>query len=364
MRYFLIAGEASGDLHGSNLMRAIKQSDSNAVFAFWGGDAMQNEYKDGLLTHYRDINIMGFIEVIKNLGRIRNNLKRCKEDIISFQPDIIIFIDFPGFNLRMASFAKQNGYKTAYYIAPKIWAWNEKRGKKLEKYIDLLLLIFPFEKEYFKKWQVNSLYVGNPLIDEIESNTQETKPIKSVLLMPGSRKQEIKSTLPTMLYLAKLWPHYQFQIAGAPGIDAHFYNAFNIQSNVEIKYNQTYALLKEADVAIVCSGTATLETALFGVPQICVYKGNKISIFIAKILVKIKYISLVNIILNKAAIPELIQENFTLSNIETLTKELLSESERVKKQLDDYRLLREMLGENGAAERAAQAIIALVNQKQ
>ena len=370
MKYFLIAGEASGDLHGSNLIKAIKQTDPNATFNFWGGDLMQQQ-AEGLVMHYKQVTIMGFVEVVMNIRSIFKNLETCKKQIIDFNPDVVILIDYPGFNLRIAEFCKQNGIKTTYYIAPKIWAWKESRGKKLEKFVDQLLLIFPFEVSYFKKWQVNSLYVGNPLIDAIAShkpnhefkaqNNALNKPV--IALLPGSRKQEIAKILPLMLQVITQFPDYQFIIAGAPGINPSFYQSY-LNPQVTVVYGQTYDLLQNAEGAIVCSGTATLETALFNVPQVCGYVANPISYRIAKLLVKnIKYISLVNLCLNKPAIIELIQHDFTISNMTTELKAILPGGAKHKTLMQDYLKLQHDLGGVGASNKAAQAIIKLAEHK-
>ncbi|MBC7381437.1 MAG: lipid-A-disaccharide synthase [Bacteroidia bacterium] len=359
MKYFLIAGEASGDLLGASLMGGIKHLDSNAVFNYWGGELMLQK-SPGLLQHYKNINIMGFVEVVLKLRTISKNLTLCKEQILAFNPDIVVLIDYPGFNLRIAGFAKENNFKTAYFIAPKIWAWNEKRGKKLEKYIDHLLLIFPFEPAYFKKWKVKSTYVGNPLTSLIK-NFKSTSDFTTVnglgnnniiALLPGSRKQEIKRILPVMVKLAKHYPQYKFVIAGAPSIDVSFYQPY-LNNQVKIVFDQTYNLLSFANAAIVCSGTASLEAALFNVPQVCCYAANKLSYQLAIWFVKIQYISLVNLILNKPAIKELIQDDFTEDNVLTELKAILPGGSRHIQLLHDYDALNKLLGSENASINAA-----------
>lgn len=365
MKYFIIAGEASGDMHGANLMKALKLQDPQAEFQFWGGDRMQAE-ASGLLKHYRELAIMGFIEVIVKLGTIFKNMQQCKDQIEAFNPDRLIFIDYPGFNLRIAAWAKEKGYLTCYYIAPKIWAWNEKRGKKLEKYIDRLLLIFPFEVDYFKKWKVNAYYVGNPLMDEItqfkpnphfrkQMNLVEDQ--KIIALLPGSRKQEIAKILPMMIASLEPFKEYQLIVAGAPSITRDFYTPF-LNNKVHLIYNDTYNLLHVSDAAIVCSGTATLETALLNVPQLCSYVANEVSYRIAMALVKLKYISLVNLNLNRLCITELLQHDMNENNIQREFKLILPGGTKRNKMLDDYEELRNLLGKEGASKKAAAIIMA------
>lgn len=360
MRYFIIAGEASGDLHGSNLIRSIRKKDQHAEFNFWGGDLMKAE-SPGLLVHYKEVTIMGFVEVLFNLRTIFKNLDRCKQQILEFKPDVVILVDYPGFNLRIAEFCKQKGLKTVYYIAPKIWAWKENRGKKLEQFIDLLLIIFPFEVPYFKKWRVKTRYVGNPLVETIENHITEhppaaTEPRPSIALLPGSRKQEISRILPVMLQVVSRFPQYHFTIAGAPGLDEHFYKPY-LNNQVGVVFAQTYNLLQNSTAAIVCSGTATLETALFGVPQVCGYVANPVSYAIARLLVKIKYISLVNLCLDKPAITELIQQDFNPGRIARELEAVLPGGARYEALKADYALLKERLGGTGASDKAAEAIL-------
>lgn len=362
MRYFIIAGEASGDLHGSNLMRSIKQADGNAEFNFWGGDLMKAE-ADGLLVHYKDVTIMGFVEVLFNLRTIFKNLSTCKEQILAFKPDVVVLIDYPGFNLRIAQFCKEHGIKTAYYIAPKIWAWKENRGKKLEKFVDLLLIIFPFEVNYFKKWAINTRYVGNPLVDSIAGSTKpgEKKEELLITLMPGSRKQEITKILPVMLQVVTRFKGYRFIIAGAPGMNREFYAPY-LNKQVEVVFGETYRLLQNSTAAIVCSGTATLETALFNVPQVCGYVANPVSYAIAKNLVKINYISLVNLCLDKPAITELIQGDFTPDKITEELVKILPGGASHDRLMADYKELRQLLGHEGASDKAAKEIIGLIEE--
>lgn len=365
MKYFIIAGEASGDLHGGNLMKALKQKDPAAQFQFWGGDLMAAE-ANGLLKHYKQVTIMGFVEVVLNLRSIFSNIKLCKQHIEAFQPDVVILIDYPGFNLRIAEFCKTKNIKTVYYIAPKVWAWKENRAKKLEAFVDRLLLIFPFEIDYFKKWKVNAFFVGNPLLDAIaqfipnpnfrKQNKLDNRPI--IALMPGSRKQEIAKILPMMLSSTQEYSQYQLVIAGAPGMDSQFYKPY-LNDRVSIVFNETYDLLSQSTAAVVCSGTATLETALFNVPQVCGYVANPLSYTIAKWLVKIKYISLVNLNLNRTCITELIQHEFSTPNLTRELNAILPNGDQRERMLSDYAELHRILGGEGASIRAASEIITL-----
>lgn len=369
MKYFIIAGEPSGDLHGSNLIQAIQQKDKQSEIKFWGGDWMKQKAPDGLLTHYKEITTMGIVEVVKKLGSIFKNMNRCKSDILNFKPDVVVFIDFPGFNIRIAEFCKTNGIKTAYYIAPKIWAWKEYRGKKLEKFIDELIIIFPFEVEYFKKWKVNCTYVGNPLLDSIAKyrsaqlqNARTQNQIPTIALLPGSRRQEITKILPVMLSVVKHFPNHKFVVAGVSALDNSVYAPF-VQDNIEIVYDKTYQVLENAEAAVVCSGTATLETALLNVPQVCGYIANPISVWIARKLVSVKYASLVNLCLNRFAITELIQEEFTTENIVKELSLILPNGEKRETLLNDYAIVRAMLDKQGASSGAAEVIINLARKQ-
>ncbi len=363
MKYFLIAGEASGDALAASLMAGILKEDSEASFAYWGGDAMQ-KIAPGLLQHYKDITMMGFVEVLMRLREVLGNLKRCQADVLNFNPDILILVDYPGFNLRMARFAKENSFKTCYYIAPKIWAWNEKRGYKIEKYVDLLLLIFPFEPNYFRKWKVKSVYVGNPLVQQAKHTFKRPdflskigadphKPI--IALLPGSRKQEIKRMLPTMLSLAEELPSYQFLIAGAPGLDKSFYAQW-LNSTVNIVFDETAQVLKHATAAVVCSGTATLETAIMNVPQVCAYAAHPISYNIAIRVVKVKYVSLVNLNLDRLVVNELIQKDYTKEKLLNELIQVLPGGQKLEKMRQDYAELKSLFGEEDAGLKGAKEI--------
>jgi lipid-A-disaccharide synthase len=362
MRYYIIAGEASGDLHASNLVKELKKRDANAHFRCWGGDLLQATGAT-VIKHYRDLAFMGFAEVIANLGTILNNLKFCKKDILNYQPDVLILIDYPGFNLRIAEWAKQQGFKIVYYISPQVWAWKENRVKKIKRSVDLMLVILPFEKDFYTKWNYPVHYVGHPLIEVIDQfRTTHTQPTLSekpiIALLPGSRKQEILKKLPIMLSVAKHFPQYQFIVAQAPGLDDAFYAPMlNAYSNVSAVRNETYLLLSLASAALVTSGTATLETALFGVPEVVCYKGSSVSYHIAKRLLTIKFISLVNLIMDKPVITELIQGALTT---ESLVKELnlLTGNAAVQQRIkSDYDQLRHLLSQGGHASANAAGLI-------
>ncbi len=364
MKYYLIAGEASGDLHGSNLMKALKTEDAFAEFRYFGGDKMQAEGGE-LVKHYADMAFMGFTEVLLNLRTIFRNLKTCKVDLLAYQPDVLILIDFPGFNLKIAEFAKQHGIKVCYYISPKVWAWNQKRVLKIKRIVDHMFCILPFEVAFYKDWGMEVDYVGNPLLDEISlfapneqfiaHNQLTEKPI--IALLPGSRKQEIERLLPVMLSVTDEFKDYQFVIAAAPTFNAAYYHQF-IEENkvVSLVFSQTYDLLHNAQAAIVASGTATLETALFKVPQVVVYKGGTISIAIARLLVKIRFISLVNLIVDRKIVTELIQEDCSKNKVAEELKMILSAEGRVK-MLNDYEDLHQLMGKAGASEKTARLIV-------
>ena len=364
MKYYIIAGEASGDLHGSNLIKELKKLDAAAAIRCWGGDLMQQAGAH-LVKHYRDLAFMGFAEVVKNLGTILKNLKFCKKDILQFKPDALILIDYPGFNLRIAKWAKQQGLKVIYYISPQVWAWKENRVKEMKKDIDKMIVIIPFEKEYFKnKWNWEVEYVGHPLAEETERHIAQgtsirfaEKPI--VALLPGSRKQEIAKKLPVMLEASKFFPGYQFIIAEAPSVEDEFYSNFTKRySNVSAVKNQTYNLLSQAKAALVTSGTATLETALFGVPEVVCYKGSIISYQIAKRVIKVKYISMVNLIMDRLVVKELIQNDLTVENLKHELHELLTNEKRIAELKKDYAELKQILSEGGnASAKAARSII-------
>ena len=363
MKYYIIAGEASGDLHASNLIRELKNLDTHADIRAWGGDLMMAQGAE-IVKHYRELAFMGFKEVIVNLRTIFRNIDFCKEDIAAWKPDVIIFVDYPGFNLRIADWAKKAGFKTVYYISPQLWAWKEGRVKQIKKNIDKMLVILPFEKEFYKKHQYEVEFTGHPLLDVTENfladNNLGNKPI--IALLPGSRKQEISKMLDIMLRMVPRFPEYTFVIAGAPSMEDSVYSEIIKDKEVAIVRNQTYQLLSHSTAALVTSGTATLETALFNVPEVVCYKGSKISYAIAKRLVKVPFISLVNLIAEKEIVRELIQDDF---NEETLAAELtkiLNDSRYCDNMLSEMLSLKNKLGGRGASKRAAESIYAFVMQ--
>ena len=367
MKYYIIAGEASGDLHGSNLIKAICDQDKNAEIRAWGGDEMEKAGAN-LVKHYRDLSFMGFYEVLINITSILKNLSFCKVDIKQFNPDKIIFIDYPGFNMRIAKWAKRNRFNTYYYIAPQIWAWNENRIKDIKSSVDKMYVILPFEKKYFKKkhnYQVQ--YLGHPLMDSIRdfkknykknffesNNLNHNKEI--IAILPGSRKQEIKKILSTMLEVVEYFPKYQFVIGAAPNVDDFFLK--KIIKNKKIKFikNQTYSLLSNSKAALVTSGTATLETSIFKVPMVVCYKTSFLSYLLAKFFVKIKFISLVNLIMEKEIIKELIQENCIKQNIVRELKNILN-PKKIDELDTEYDKLINLLGAHGTSYRIANDIL-------
>ncbi len=394
MKYYIIAGEKSGDIHGANLMREIRNLDATATFRFWGGDEMLKVSPVGLVKHIKELAFMGFVEVLFNIRTILNNISLCKKDILNFSPDVVVFIDYPGFNLRMVKFCKLNQFKTIYYISPQIWAWKEGRINIIKKFVDRLYVILPFEKQYYIERGFNRVeFVGHPLLDQINQytahkdlhsfmleNTLDNS--KIIALLPGSRKQEIKKMLPLF---AKVSTHpyfhnYHFVICGVSFFDVQFYkhyfqlgipeykkdflelNHSFFYKNVSIVFDKTYDVLKYAKAAMVTSGTATLETALFNVPQLVCYKGNPISYYIAKKLVKIKYISLVNLILEEEAVKEFIQQEATVDQLVTQLKHLTHNNEYIQNQLDKYKKLHHMLGGIGASKKVAGFIVQNMKQ--
>ncbi len=361
MKYYLIAGEASGDLHGANLMKAILKNDTQAKFRFWGGDKMQ-AVGGTLVKHYRDLAFMGFAEVLRNILTIQKNFAFCRRELLKFAPDVVVLIDYPGFNLRMAKFAHNNGMKVVFYISPTIWAWKQSRVYKVKKYVDRMMVILPFEKDFYARFDYQADFVGHPLLDELAEeksverkdflklNDLPDKPIVAVL--PGSRTQEIKKILPKMLAVAPQFSKYQFVTAGVWSVPETVY----LRQKSPVVFDQTHALLRHADAALVASGTATLETAILGVPQVVCYETSPVSYFIARLLVHIKFISLVNLILDREVVKELIQHKFSEKNLMVELHDLL-ESDKWRKQIvSEYALLGKKLGNSGASENAAAVI--------
>ncbi|MCF6342945.1 MAG: lipid-A-disaccharide synthase [Bacteroidales bacterium] len=369
MKYYIIAGEASGDLHASNLMKAMKAEDKHADFRFWGGGLMA-EQGGTLVKHYRDLAFMGFAEVLLNLKTILKNISFCKNDLLYYQPDVLILVDYPGFNLRIAEFARKKGVKIIYYISPQVWAWKQSRVHKIKRAVDKMLVILPFEKFFYAKYGIEVNFVGHPLLDALADEKPENradfllangladKPI--VALLPGSRKQEVSKMLQIMLQLVNHFQHVQFVVAGVGSLTDSFYAEIIGGKPVKVLQNKTHAILRNADAALVTSGTATLETALMGVPEVVCYKGNWFSYQIAKRVIHVKYISLVNLIMDREVVKELIQDEL---NAVRLTEELnsLLRDAQVKLRLkNDYSELKEKLGKAGASQRAARIIVDFV----
>ena len=369
MRYYIIAGEASGDLHGSNLIRELKKKDASAAIRCWGGEKMQAAGAT-LVKHYKELAFMGFLEVIKNLPTILKNIKFCKTDILQFKPNALILIDYPGFNLRIAKWAKQQGIPVIYYISPQVWAWKENRVKLIKKCVDKMLVILPFEKEFYAKWNYEVEYVGHPLVEvvdrflltvdrsELSTTNNGQRLTDNIALLPGSRKQEILKKLPIMLEVAKHFPDYQFVVAKAPGLDDSFYASLLAPyKNVSSVVNKTYELLVQSKAALVTSGTATLETALFAVPEVICYKGSAFSYQIAKRLIKIKFIGLVNLIMDKEVVKELIQDELTVANLKHELNLLLTDKAKQQQLKEDYNELKALLSKGGHASANAAASI-------
>jgi lipid-A-disaccharide synthase len=375
MRYFIIAGEQSGDLHGSNLVKELFVADANAEIFCWGGDLMESSGAT-LLVHYRKMAFMGFGAVIKNLGAISKNFKLCKQHITEYKPDVVIFIDYPGFNLRIAAFAKNEGYKTFYYISPKLWAWNEGRVKKIKKFIDRMFIIFPFEVDFYKKHGITVEYYGNPLSDEIERRISlfpskdkmfsalgiEEKPV--IALLAGSRRSEIEKGLPEMIKSINHFPEYQFVLAGVKNIPDELYSKIIRDAPVRVIKEKTYEILYIADAALVTSGTATLEAALLGTPQVVCYKGDFFSMIIAWFLVRVKYISLVNLIMGYEVVKELVQYDLTENSMVKELKAILPGGANREKLLSGYQALKIKLGSSGASASIAREMVAELKKEQ
>jgi lipid-A-disaccharide synthase len=359
MKYYIIAGEPSGDLHGANLVYALKQVDPDAEFRGWGGDKME-EQGATIVKHYRDLAFMGFVEVAANIRTILSNLSFCKRDITQYGPDAVILIDYPGFNLQIAKFLHARNIKTIYYISPQVWAWKKSRVHTIKKVVDKLLVILPFEHDFYKTYDVNAEFVGHPLLDalpEYKPAAAYTMNKKSVVaLLPGSRRQEISKVLPVMLSVVKDFPEADFVIAGVPSIGESYYKEFTKDHNVKVVMNDTYNLLARARAALVTSGTATLETALIGVPEVVCYKAGSLSYAIARRLVKVKYISLVNLIMDKPVVKELIQHELNRQTLRGELNNLLNNQKYRDTMFAQYSELRKVLGGKGASQRAAAGI--------
>lgn len=365
MKYYIIAGETSGDLHGANLIKALKKEDPNAVFKIVGGNQMQDAAQQTALIHTSEMAFMGFVEVIKNLSKIAKNLKKVKADIDAFQPDTVILIDFPGFNLKIAAYAKKHNIKTCYYISPKIWAWNQGRVHKIKKIVDHMFCILPFEVDFYKKFGMKVDYVGNPLLDAISNYPYNTDfrtqngltDLPIIALLPGSRKMEIDEILPDMVDLYFSFPKHQLVIAGAPNFEEEYYKKYIGDLEIPVVFDQTYDLLNNADTAVVTSGTATLETGIFKVPQVVVYKANPISVWLARKLIKVNFISLVNLINGYLSVIELIQTECNASNIKEEIGKIITEPAHRASIMENYDSLAEKLGSPGASEKTARLIV-------
>lgn len=370
-KYYIIAGEASGDLHGGNLITALRQKDSNAQFRFWGGDRMKEAAGENgtMVRHIRDLAIMGFIEVISHLGTVLGNISFCKKDILAFNPDVVVFIDYPGFNLKIAKFTHQHGFRNIYYISPQIWAWKKGRLRPMRRDIDKLCYILPTEQKFYKPGVMpQAVYVGHPLLDEVEryhnsSNgnsliSNDSSQSKTVAILPGSRKMELGRMLPVMLKVAARHPEYNFVVAGMSLIGEELYRKYipRNASNIDIIFDRTYDILASSYAALVCSGTATLETALFKVPQVVCYQCNKLSAGIARILIgdSIKYISLVNLIADSPVVTELIQSDFNVDRLDAEFMKICGDSR--KHIFDGYAEVERLLGGKGASSRTAEII--------
>ena len=370
MKYYIIAGEASGDLHGSNLMKGILKADPEAQFRFWGGDRMAEVGgRENLAKHYKQTSFFGVTEIIRNLRTILSQLAECQKDLAEFAPDVLICIDYPGFNFKMAKFAHQRGIRTFYYISPKVWAWKERRVELIRKYVDRLFIIFPFEMDYFRQRGIEAIYEGNPLMDSI-AQTLSTLPSKEefwrenrlderpvVALLAGSRRSEIKKNMGFMVALAKEHPEWQFVVAGVSWLSGELYEEFTAGSNVKVLTDKTYGLLKYASAAVVCSGTATLETALIGTPEVVCYRMDEFSYRVARIFVKIGFISLVNIIMGREVVRELIQHDMTIENASEELRAIVEGGGKHQKMMNDYSELRAIVGGEGASERFAARMV-------
>jgi lipid-A-disaccharide synthase len=373
MKYFIIAGEQSGDLHGSNLVKELLFADTEAEICCWGGDLMESAGAK-LLMHYKNSAFMGFVVILKNLRTIAANLKLCRKQITDYKPDVIILIDYPGFNLRIAKFAKGSRFRVFYYISPKFWAWNEKRVEKIKKYVDRMYIIFPFETGFFKKHGIEVEYHGNPLVDETERRIHklpgrdelrkqintDSKPV--IALLAGSRRHEVESLLPQMVKVISDFPEYQFVLAGVKNLPDKLYNVIIGNKNIILVKDKTYEILHISDAAIVASGTATLEAALFNVPQVVCYKGDFFSMLIAWIVINVKYISLVNLILSSEAVKEVLGYSVNRKNLSAELRKILPGRPERDKMLSDYKLLKEILGPAGASERIAKDMIKRLKQ--
>ena len=373
MKYYIIAGEASGDLHGSNLMKGILKADPEAKFRFWGGARMAEVGgKENLAKHYNQTSFFGVTEIIKNLRTILSQLSECQRDLMDFAPDVLICIDYPGFNFKMAKFAHSKGIRTFYYISPKVWAWKERRVELIRKYVTKLFIIFPFEVEYFSQRGIEAIYEGNPLMDSIAQtisllpskeefmaeNGLDSRPI--VALLAGSRKSEIRRNMELMVALAEAHPEWQFVVAGVSWQPSELYQSFIKGADIKVLTDKTYGLLKYASGAVVCSGTATLETALIGTPEVVCYRMDEFSYRVARAFVKIGFISLVNIIMGREVVRELIQHDMTVENASKELRDIMEGGAKHTKMVADYKVLQRIVGSEGASDRFAARMVELL----
>ncbi|MCS6818876.1 MAG: lipid-A-disaccharide synthase [Chitinophagales bacterium] len=360
MKYYIVAGESSGDLHGSLLIKELSVKDPHACFRVWGGDKMQQAGAE-VVKHIKELSFMGFWEVAANLLTILRQMRFCKEDILRWKPDVVVLIDYPGFNLRLLPFLKQNNFKTVWYIAPQVWAWKSGRTRLLKRYVDKLLVIFPFEVDYFKRWGIEAIFTGHPLVDLLPPSSAQKKS-KLIALLPGSRKQEIKNMLPEFMKVCSFFPEYEFWVAGMSLHGEAFYQKFITAKNCRLFIDDTYFVLSSAEAALVTSGTATIEAALLNTPQVVCYKGNPISYWIGRLLVKVPYISMVNLVCAKKVVDELIQHDLCAEKLVEALKKTLMPYVR-EQMLKNYAELRNKLGDGGASSRAAVAVYELAKSK-
>ncbi|MCK5855845.1 MAG: lipid-A-disaccharide synthase [Bacteroidales bacterium] len=367
MKYFIITGEPSGDLHASNLIKTLRTEDAQSEFQYWGGDKMQEASGIKPLKHINELAFMGFLEVVQNIFTIFRNFKLCKQQLLEFKPDVLILVDYPGFNLKMAKFAHKKGIRVFYYISPKIWAWKQKRVYTIKENVERMFTILPFETAFYEKFGVTVDYIGNPLMDAIQKHKDQrstnTKPQKTIALLPGSRKQELQLILPDMLQVIKAFPDYRFVLAATHNLPKELYKELIGNNKVELILDETYKVLDQAEAALVASGTATLETALLNIPQVVCYKANPISYTIAKNLVSIKYISLVNLIMDQEIVVELVQHDLNFERISKELSSILIGGEKRENMLSNYALMQQKVGPNGASERAAKLMVKYLNNK-
>ncbi|QKG57207.1 lipid-A-disaccharide synthase [Hymenobacter sp. BRD128] len=371
MKYYLIAGERSGDTHAAHLLHELKNQDPGADFRYWGGDQMEAQ-GGHLVRHYRDLAVMGFWETATSLLKFRGYLKECQADILGYRPDVLILVDYGGFNLRMAAWAKVQGIRVFYYISPKIWAWNQSRVEKIKTLVDKMFVILPFESEFYQRFDYKVDYIGNPTADEVAAFRPDPSFLtqhgidperKIIAVLPGSRKQEIEEMLHEMLAVLPAFQEYQFVVAGVSNLDRAYYAHFE-RNGIKIVFDQAYDLLSRASAALVTSGTATLETALFGVPQVVCYRTSGLTYMIGKAVIKVPYISLVNLIVGRTVVEEYIQGDFTARNLLDELKRLLTDEEYIAKQKAGYAELRQKMGQHNAARQAAALMINYLGEKQ